>query len=214
MTRRWSKMLTSAILLLLLFAQSGFSQSIILTVDDALFKGEKNAGVTLIEFADYQCSFCARFYRETFPKIEEDYLFKGKVKFIFRHFPLERSHPQALKAAVAANCAADEGKFSAMHNRLFTHQQKLGRNDLLQHAKMLALDSSKFMRCLDSEESAAKVRNSVAVAKKAGVKVTPTFFLGLTEPNDPKVKVQKIIVGAEPYTAFKEAIDSLLGGQN
>jgi predicted DsbA family dithiol-disulfide isomerase len=79
---------------------------------------------------------------------------------------------------------------------------------------MLALDSSKFMRCLDSEESAAKVRNSVAVAKKAGVKVTPTFFLGLTEPNDPKVKVQKIIVGAEPYTAFKEAIDSLLGGQN
>jgi protein-disulfide isomerase len=202
-------MLLSPILLFLLFAQAGFSQPVI-TVDDALFKGDKNARVTLVEFADYQCPFCARFYRETLPQIEENYIFTGKVKFFFRNFPLERNHPQAFKAAVAANCAGEQGKFWAMHHRLFTHQEELGAKDLLQHAKMLALDSSKFTRCLDSEESAAKVRKELAEGEKAGVKVTPTFLLGLTEPNNPKITIQKTIVGAKPYTDFKEAIDSLL----
>ena len=74
-------------LLFLVFAQPGFSQPII-TVNDALFKGDKNARVSLVEFADYQCPFCARFYRETFPQIEENYIFTGKVKFFFRNFPL------------------------------------------------------------------------------------------------------------------------------
>jgi len=211
MTQRWFRMLLGSILLPLLFAQVGFSQSI--SVDGVPFKGDKNARVTLIEFADYQCSFCGRFYRETFPQIEENYILTGKVKFFFRNFPLERSHPQAFKAAVAANCAAEEGKFSAMHNRLFTHQEALGPKDLLQHAKALAIESSKFMRCLDSEESAAKIRKDLADGQKAGVKVTPTFFLGLTEPSDPKIMAQKTIVGAKPYTDFREAIESLLPGQ-
>ena len=212
MTQSWSGMLLGPILLFLLSAQAGFGQSII-TVDDALFKGEKNAKVTLIEFADYQCPFCARFYRETFPQIQENYIFTGKVKFFFRNFPLERSHPQAFKAAVAANCAGEQGKFWAMHDRLFTHQEELGSKDLLQHAKMLALDSAKFTRCLDSEESAAKVRRELAEGEKAGVKVTPTFLLGLAEPNNPKITVQKTIIGAKPYADFKEAIDDLLAVQ-
>ena len=186
MTQRWFAIILGPILLFLLFAQAGFSQTVI-TVDDALFKGEKNAKVTLIEFADYQCPFCARFYRETLPQIEENYISTGKVKFFFRNFPLERSHPQAFKAAEAANCAGEQGKFWAMHHRLFTHQEELGSKDLLQHAKMLALDSSKFTRCLDSEESAAKVRRDLAEGEKAGVKVTPTFLLGFTEPNNPKI---------------------------
>jgi protein-disulfide isomerase len=199
------------ILLLLLFAQVGFSQSI--SVEGAPFKGEKNAGVALIEFADYQCTFCARFHRETLPQIERNYIFTGKVKFFFRNFPLERSHPQAFKAAVAATCAAEQGTFWAMQNRLFTHQQELGSNDLLQHAKMLALNSAKFIQCLDSEESAAKIRKELADGQKAGVKVTPTFLLGLTEPNSSEVKVLTQILGAEPYATFKEALDSLLGGR-
>lgn len=210
MTQRWLRILLGPIFLLFLLAQSGFSQTII-TVDDAPFKGDTNARVTLIEFADYQCPFCARFYSETLPQIEENYIFTGKVKFFFRNFPLERSHPQAFKAAVAANCAGEQGKFWAMHQRLFTHQEELGSKDLLQHAKMLALDSSKFTRCLDSEESATRVRKELAEGEKAGVKVTPTFLLGLTEPNNPKITVQNMIVGAKSYSSFKEAIDSLLG---
>ena len=209
MTQRWSGMLLGPILLLLLFAHVGFSQTVI-SLDDSLLKGEKNAKVILIEFADYQCPFCARFYRETFPQIQDNYIFTGKAKFAFRNFPLERSHPQAFKAAAAANCAGEQGKFWAMHDRLFTHQDELGSKDLLQHAKMLALDSSKFTRCLDSEESAAKVRRDLAEGEKAGVKVTPTFFLGFAEPNNPKITIQNMIVGAKSYANFKEAIDSLL----
>ena len=117
------------------------------------------------------------------------------------------------KAAVAANCAAEQGKFWAMHQRLFAHQDELSPKDLLQHAKALSLDSSKFTRCLDSEALAAKVRNELAEGQKAGVKVTPTFFLALTEPNSPKITVQKKIVGAKPYNDFKQAIDSLLSTQ-
>jgi protein-disulfide isomerase len=212
MTQRRFRKLLGPILLFLLFAQAGFSQPTI-TVDDALFKGDKNARVSLVEFADYQCTFCARFYRETLPQIEENYIFTGKVKFFFRNFPLERSHPQAFKAAVAANCAGEQGKFWAMHHRLFTHQEELGSKDLLQHAKTLALDSSKFTRCLDSDESAAKVRKDLADGEKAAVKITPTFFLGLAEPNNTKITVQKTILGAKPFSDFKEAIDSLLGVQ-
>jgi protein-disulfide isomerase len=211
MAQRWFEIILGPILPLLLFAHVGFSQPI--GVNDAPFKGDKNARVSLIEFADYQCPFCARFYGETLPQIEENYIFTGKVKFFFRNFPLERSHPQAFKAAVAANCAGEQGKFWAMHQRLFTHQEELGSKDLLQHAKMLALDSSKFTRCLDSEESAAKTRKDLADAEKAGVKVTPTFFLGLTESGNPKITAQKTIVGAKPYTDFKDAIDSLHGVQ-
>jgi protein-disulfide isomerase len=211
MTPRWLRILLGPVSLFL-FAQTGFSQPVI-TVDDVLFKGDKNAKVTLIEFADYQCPFCARFYRETLPQIEENYIFTGKVKFFFRNFPLERSHPHAFKAAVAANCAGEQGKFWAMHQRLFTHQDELSPKDLLQHAKALSLDSAKFARCLDSEESAAKVRNELAEGQKAGVKVTPTFLLGRTEPNSPKVAIQKTIVGAKSYGDFKEVIDGLLGVQ-
>jgi protein-disulfide isomerase len=112
---------------------------------------------------------------------------------------------------VAANCAGEQGKFWAMHQRLFTHQDELGAKDLLQHAKVLSLDSSKFARCLDNEESAAKVRKDLDEGQKAEVKVTPTFLLGFTEPNSPKIAVQKTIVGAKSYADFKEAIDGLLG---
>ena len=209
MTLKGCKLLLGTIVLFL-FAQAGFGQTII-TLEDALFKGEKNAKVTLIEFADYQCPFCARFYRETLPQIEENYIFTGKVKFVFRDFPLEHSHPHAFKAAVAANCAGQQGKFWAMHQRLFTHQDELGPKDLLQHAKAISLDSSKFTRCLDSDASAAKVRNELAEGQKAGVKVTPTFLLGLTEPNHPKMTIQSTIIGAKSYGDFKEAIDNLLG---
>jgi len=212
MTQRWFRTLLGPIFLFLLFARAGFSQPII-TVDDALFKGDKNARVSLVEFADYQCPFCARFYRETLPQIEESYIFSGKVKFFFRNFPLEHRHPQAFKAAVAANCAGEQGKFWAMHHRLFTHQDELGPKDLLQHAKMLALDSSKFTRCLDSEESAAKVRKELAEGEKAGVKVTPTFLLGFAEPSNSRITVKKTIIGAKSYSDFKEAVDSLLGVQ-
>ena len=205
-------MLLGPSLIPLLFAQLVFSQPMI-TVEGALFKGDKNARVTLIEFADYQCTFCARFSRETLPQIERDYVATGKVKFAFSNFPLERSHPDSFKAAEAAQCAGEQDKFWEMHRRLFDLQGSRYFNDWSHHAQMLALDSTKFMQCLDSPATASKIRNEMANAKSAGVEATPTFFLGFTEPNVSKVKALQQIVGAKPYTTFKEAFDGLLSTQ-
>lgn len=216
MTKRWSRIIFGPILLLFLYAQPGFSQPTI-RVDGAPFKGDKNARVTLIEFADYQCTFCARHFRETLPQIEKNYIETGKVKYVFRSFPLEHSHPHAFKAAVAAECAGEQGRYWLMHDRLFTYQEALDVQDLRRHAQVLEglglLDLSKFERCLDSEQAAAKVRKDLADGQKAGVKTTPTFFLGLTDPNSSQIKAVTELVGAKSYATFKEALDRLLGGQ-
>ena len=209
MKQRCSRMLLGPSLVLLLFARVVFSQPI--SVDGVPFKGNKTARVTLVEFADYQCVFCARFSHETFPQIERDYIATGSVKFVFSNFPLERSHPHAFKAAAAAHCAGEQDKFWEMHRRLFDLQDTRYFNDWSHHAQMLALDSTKFMQCLDSPATASKVRNELANGKSAGVKVTPTFFLGFTDSNVSQINALQQIEGAKPYTTFKEAFDGLLG---
>jgi protein-disulfide isomerase len=185
-------------------------QNVVFSIADDPFKGEKEAKVTLIEFSDYQCPFCARHFRETLPQIERDYVVSGRVKYVFRSFPIESIHPHAFKAQEAASCAGDQGKYWEMHNRLFANQNALGLAELPQHAKALGLDLPQFQQCLDSGKHAGKIRSNLADGQKAGVQGTPTFFLGLTEPNDTKVKAVRIIRGAQPYTVFKEAIESLL----
>ena len=185
----------------------------VLSVDGAPFKGDKNAKVTLVDFTDYQCPFCARHVRETWPQIEKDYISTGKVKYVVRDFPIESIHPHAFKAAEATHCAGEQGKYWEIHDRLFADQKALALKDLPPHAQTLGLDVPKFQQCLESGRHAAKVRKDLADGQKAGVTGTPSFFLGLTEPNDSQVKVQKSLKGAQPYAAFKEAIDSLLSSQ-
>ena len=213
MTKRWLTARLILTALALLCAQAGFTQDVVLNLDDHYsFRGDKNAKLILIEFADYQCPFCGRHFRETEPQIERDYVKTGKVKYVFWDFPL-KSHNDALKAAESARCARDQGKYWEMHDRLFANQQSLGLHDLSQHARTLGLDVKSFQLCLDNGKHAAEIREDMDEAIKVGVKVTPTFFLGLAEPGNPKVKTQKTIVGAKSYTDFKEAIDALLGVQ-
>ncbi len=202
-------------ILLLCGPQLAFAQwqDIVLNIDHNPFKGEKDARLTLIEFSDYQCPFCARHVRDTLPQIERDYIKTGKVKYVFRDFPIETIHPNAFKAHEAANCAGEQGKYWEMHDRLFANQQALGRKDLSRHAQAVGLDLLDFERCVDSGRLAAEIRADRADGVKAGVKGTPAFFLGFTEPNESDVRVLKVISGAKPYSAFKEAIDNLLGAQ-
>jgi protein-disulfide isomerase len=185
-------------------------QEVVLSVEDNPFRGDKKAELTLIEFSDYQCPFCARHFRETLPQIEREYIGTGKVKYVFRDFPIESIHPQAFKAAEAAHCAGEQGKYWEMHDRLFADQNVPGLKDLSQHAQALGLGLPNFEQCLNSGRQAADIRKNMADGQKAGVQGTPTFFLGRTDPNDPKVKAVKVIQGAQPYTAFKQAIESLL----
>lgn len=180
-----------------------------LGVGGAPWKGMETARVVLIEFSDYQCPFCARHVQETLPQLERDYIQTGKVRYVVRDFPLP-IHRQAFKAAEAARCAADQGKFWEMRAQLFQNQGALEIEALMQHAQVLALELPKFQHCLQEGRHAEAIRRDLEEGRRAGVRGTPTFFLGSLESDGTRVKVQKVIVGAQPYTAFKEAIESLL----
>jgi len=183
---------------------------VVVSIDGAPFKGDKGAKVTVVEFTDYQCPFCSRHFRQTWPQLEQDYVKTGKVKFFLREMPLEALHPQAFKAAEAARCAAEQGKYWEMHDRLFANQGALARKDLSASAQALGLDLGTFDKCVDSGSVAEIVRKDLADSDKAGARGTPTFYVGLTEPNSSEVKAVRVIRGAQPYAAFKEAIDSVL----
>lgn len=186
------------------------SPEIVLSIDGAAVKGDKNAKVTLVEFTDYQCPFCSRHYRDTLPQIENDYIKTGKIRYVLKEFPLESIHPLAFKAHEAANCSGEQGKYWEMHDKIFDNQRAMTPKDLTEHAKTLALDTAKFQQCFDGGKYAAKVRKDLNDAQKAGVTGTPTFFLGLTDSKGSEIRSVRKLVGAQPYAAFKDAIDTLL----
>ena len=190
--------------------QAQAAEAILLSGDGAPFKGKETAGVVIIEFSDYQCPFCARHVRETLPQLEKDYIKTGKVKYVFRNFPIESIHPLAFKAAVAANCAGDQGKYWEMHDRLFSNQKALAPVELSRHAQAVGLDMPRFQRCLDTDEQAAKIRADIRDGIALKVKGTPTFLLMRAGSNYQEPGAVRGLRGAASYEAFKKNIDSLL----
>jgi protein-disulfide isomerase len=168
--------------------------------DDAVI-GEDDAPVTIIEFSDFECPFCSVFWRDTLPLIEENYVDTGKVKIIFRDFPLD-IHDNAQKAAEAAECAREQGgdeMFWEYHDVLFDNQDKLSLIELKNYASQLGLDIGKFNSCLDSGKFENEVLADLQDGIDAGVSGTPSFFVN-----------GKMIEGAQPYSVFKMIIDDEL----
>jgi protein-disulfide isomerase len=179
-------------------------------VEGAPFRGDAQARVTVVEFSDYQCPFCGRHFRETLAAIDHDYIETGKVRYVFRDLPIASLHPQAFQAAEAAHCAGDQGKYWEMHDRLFANQSALGRDDLSAHASALGLDLPAFEECMNTHTHASEIQQSLLEAQQAGAGGTPTFFLGVMEMTATSLRPSQIIVGAQPYSNFKAALDSLL----
>lgn len=177
------------------------------SIDDDPFLGEKGAPITVIEFSDYQCPFCARFAAETFPNLKKEYVDSGKVKYVFRDFPLP-FHQYAQKAAEAASCAGEQGKYWEMHDKLFQNQAALQVADLEVAAKELPVDMNTFISCLDHGTYESEIGKDIQDGSKAGVKGTPSFFVGLT--NSGKSIKGVLIVGAQPLDIFKLKIEELL----
>ena len=124
---------------------------------------------------------------------------------------MESIHQYAFKAAEAANCAAEQGKFWEMHDRLFANQNGLAPVQLKSYAEALGLDSPRFDTCLESGKFAAEIRKDMALGTKAGIRATPSFGIGFTDSEDPnKVKVVQTLRGALPFKSFKPVLDSLL----
>ena len=165
--------------------------------------------MTLIEFTDYQCPFCGRHAGQVLPQIVSEYVKTGKVKYVVRDFPLE-SHAQAPKAAEAAYCAGDQGKYWEMHDLMFADQKNLGTEDLSSLARSLGLNELEFADCLGSGRNSKRVANSLSDAQAAGVDAAPTFYLALTNQQGTTVKSDTKLVGALPYSAFKAALDKLV----
>lgn len=184
---------------------------VVVSLNDDPVKGNSDAPVTIIEFSDYQCPFCGRFFKTTLPEIEREYIKSGKVKYVFRDFPLE-FHKQAPKASEAANCAGDQGKYWEMHDKLFENQSDLKLEKLKQYATEIGIDSKSFDTCLDSGKYAGEIEKDLEDGKRAGVSGTPSFFIGKSQKDKTEI-VGKRVVGARPYQAFKQVIDQLLSEQ-
>ena len=188
----------------------GGGETTVVSIAGAPSKGEITAKVTLVEFSDYQCPFCARHARDSFPQIDRDYVQTGKVRYVLRDMPIESIHPLAFKAAEAVHCAAEQKKFWQMHQRIFANQNAVGRKDLTAHARALGLDIAAFDKCVDSAKHAGRIRRDMADAKNLGITGTPTFFVGLSDPTGAQVKAAQKIVGAVGYPTFSQAIEALL----
>lgn len=159
-------------------------------------KGPVGAPVTVVEFSDFQCPYCAR-VNPTLTKLQEAYA--GKLRIVFRDLPLLNIHKNAGHAAEAAHCAHDQGKFWEMHDRLFANQAKLAPADLKEHAVALSLDATAFNQCLDSGKYTAEWRRDSEEAGRLGLSGTPAFFIN-----------GRLLSGAQPYDAFAQVIDEEL----
>jgi protein-disulfide isomerase len=162
------------------------------SVDDDPAEGPADAPVTIVQFAEFQCPYCGK-ARESINKVKEAY--PGKVRFVFRDFPLG-FHDRAIPAAVAANCAEKQGKYWPMHDELMSNQRALEDADLERVAKDVGLNLSDWQACRQDPSMRAEVEKDMADGAKIGVTGTPAFFINGV-----------MLSGAQPYERFKAIID-------
>ncbi|HLC88361.1 MAG TPA: thioredoxin domain-containing protein [Patescibacteria group bacterium] len=184
------------------------------SLDDDPVLGNSNAPVTLVEFSDYECPFCKRHYDQTHSQLVKDYIDTGKVKLVFRDLPLSFHDPMATTEAIAANCAKDQGGDAAyykMHDVMFekttSNGSGLTKDQLNTFAGEQGLNVANFKACVDSEKFKEEVSKDLADAGAAGATGTPSFIIGKSTGQEIE---GKLIVGAQPYSAFKSEIDALL----
>ncbi len=172
--------------------------------DSGVWEGKKDAPVVLVEYSDFQCPFCQRFYSATYGQLKKDYVDTGKIALVFKHFPLDQIHPNARPAARAAECAKDQGKFFEYHDKLFTEQQ-LDEAGYKKYATDLKLDMTKFNACLakgTEKDSIIDAQEQEGVNN--GIRGTPGFLL-----TDSAGNVKQLVSGAQPYDVFKQALASV-----
>jgi len=180
-------------------------QKVNVSADDDAFIGNEKAKVTVVEFSDFQCPFCRSFWSGAYQQIKKEYVDTGKIKFVFRDYPLP-FHPAAQVSAEAAECAHEQGKFWEMHDKIFEEQAKQGTGtvtygaaELKKWSSQTGLDSAKFNKCLDSGKYKSEVEKDLADGSSYGVSGTPTLFVN----GNP-------VVGAQPFAVFKAIIDKEL----
>ena len=182
-------------------------ESLSVSIDGRPALDRADAKLTIVEFTDYQCPYCKAFKGGTLEELKRSYVDTGVAKLVIYDLPLP-IHPQAAKAAEAARCAGDQGKYWEMHDQLFADGRRLAVEDLKNHADAVGLDQRRFSDCLDGGKFADSVRKDVVAALELGVGGTPTFVLGREDSGNVSGKVLR---GALPLGAFKTEIERLIG---
>lgn len=192
-----------------------------MSVDGEPFRGEATAQVAIIEYGDIECPFCRHFKQSIYPQIFDQYIKTGKARFYYRDMPLP-FHEHAMPAARAEHCAGEQGKFWEMHDALFTEKpgaigpgpggrdRTLSQDSIDERAGALGMDAAKLDACMASSRFADLIQHNSEEAAKMNIEGTPTFLIGTIGPNGNIVKVNKPVVGAQPFGAFKAVIDPLL----
>lgn len=161
--------------------------------------GPENAAITIIEFSDYQCPYCTKWHQEVYHQLMETY--KGKIRFIYKDFPLFSIHENAIPAAEAAYCAGEQNKYWEYHDRLFSGDAQLNLATYQQYASDVSLNIDKFNACITNRTYQKDVEANYEWAANLGIQSTPTFFInGLA------------MVGAQSYASFKQVVDDELAG--
>jgi protein-disulfide isomerase len=176
---------------------------------DGRVRGQANAPVTLIEYSDFTCGYCLKFFKDTWPRIQARYVDTGKVRFLYRDYPRADQGP-GLDAATAARCAGAQGKYWAMHDRLFAEGGRLDKTVYLRHASALGFDQSAFERCVKDGRYTKSIFEDRLEANRWGFHGTPGFILMQTvgEPTEKEPAIA--IPGAVAFEMFAEEIDRLL----
>ncbi len=176
-----------------------------LKLEGAEMLGSKDAPLTIVEFTDYQCPFCQRFFLTTFPELKKSYIDTGKVRFYSRDMPLD-FHANAMRAAQAARCAADQKQFWTLRDIMGAHPDKLDMASLVSYASDLKMDVPKFRGCVESEKYKNAVQSDVMEAMKIGATGTPSFVIGKSTPEGVD---GELMIGAMPYGMFDDKLKNL-----
>ena len=177
--------------------------------DDARAQGKADAPLTLIEYSDFTCGYCLKFFKETLPKLQATYIETGKVRFLYRDYP-RADRGVGVEAAVAARCAGVQGRYWAMHDRLFGEGARLDSASFKSAAKSVGLDQAEFGKCFDERRHLESIFQDRHEANRWGFHGTPGFILMQTVEG-PTEKVPAVAIpGAFPFDAFAEEIDRML----
>ncbi len=177
--------------------------------DDGRIRGNADAPITLIEYSDFTCGYCAKFFQETWPRLQAKYIDTGKVRFVYRDYP-RSDQGVGIEAAVAARCAGAQGRYWPMHDRLFGERGRLNSGSFKEYAKAIGLDQAAFGKCFDERQYLASIFQDRNEANRWGFHGTPGFILIRTIGGPTEKEPAIAIPGAVPFNEFAEEIDRLL----
>jgi len=177
--------------------------------DDGRIRGRVDAPVTLIEYSDFTCGYCLKFFRDTWPKLQAKYVETGKLRFVYRDYH-RADRGVGVEAAVAARCAGAQGRYWAMHDRLFGEGRRLDSEAFRSYARTIGLDQVVFAQCFDERRYLESIFQDRQEANRWGFHGTPGFILMHTVGGATEKEPAVAIPGAFPFDDFAEEIERLL----